>query len=261
MPWDSGHYDDGFWDSDSAPISIPKPKKKPMKLPRWFPRTRGAQIVMLRNFKNKLPNHTPTPLGLVPAEVTAVLLDVDNALYALETYRGAAATFPDAAYQRIEDALNNEDLAGNIIWLDFAPPNPAPAAVSYGCLQRFFTFVEDKLKKAGAYDTAIGNDLGIEAAAAAAPDATASPEFDIRETTGGKGEIVWPKGPYDGVRIEINRGAAGLLTDIDLRPNYTINWLPATGQAVVIQVRLRFIYKGEDFGNWSPWQNWTLTGE
>ena len=47
---------------------------------------------------------------------------------------------------------------------------------------------------------------------------------------------------------------------MDLRPNYTLNWLPATGQSTIIKVRSRYLYKGEDFGNWSEWRQWTLTG-
>jgi hypothetical protein len=31
--------------------------------------------------------------------------------------------------------------------------------------------------------------------------------------------------------------------------------------AVVVKVRLRYIYKGEDFGNWSDWKTYTLWGE
>jgi hypothetical protein len=48
--------------------------------------------------------------------------------------------------------------------------------------------------------------------------------------------------------------------DIDLRPNYTLNWLPPAGTSVIIQVRLMYIFKGNDTGNWSDWQQWTLTG-
>jgi hypothetical protein len=34
---------------------------------------------------------------------------------------------------------------------------------------------------------------------------------------------------------------------------------PASVSAIVI-VRHRYIYKGEDFGNWSEWTSFTLTG-
>jgi hypothetical protein len=231
-----------------------------MKRPSWFPPAIGNQVVWLRNFKTKLPNHATTPLALTPADVTARLLDTDTAIYALETYRGAVGTFPDAAYQRVEDALNNDQIPGNIIWLDFAPPNPAPAAVPYGCLQRVFAYIDDVIKKSAGYDTAIGADLGTEPPAAPALDPTASPEFSIRETTGGKAEALWTKGVFDGVKVQIDLGAAGIQNDTDLRPNYTLNWLPAAGQSAIIKIRLRYIYKGEEFGNWSPWQQWTLTG-
>jgi hypothetical protein len=49
--------------------------------------------------------------------------------------------------------------------------------------------------------------------------------------------------------------------DFDLKPNYTLNWLPPAGTAVQIKARIRYIYKGEDFGLWSGWETWTLTGE
>lgn len=231
-----------------------------MKRPSWFPPAIGNQVIWLRNFKTKLPNHATTPLALVPADVTARLLDTDNAIYALETYRGAAATFPDAAYQRVEDALHNDQIPGNIIWLDFAPPSPAPAAVTYGCLQRLFAYIDDVIKKSPGYDTAIGNDLGTEAPTVAAPAPTTFPEFTLRATSGDKAEALWPKGQFDGVKIEVDRGTAGLLTDTDLRPNYTLNWLPPAGTSAIIKMRMRYIYKGEEFGNWSPWQQWTLTG-
>ena len=132
-----------------------------MKHQVWFPIRIGDQIVWVRNFGNKLPTHA-TVLALDPAAVTAILLDVANVIYALEAYRGAVATFPDAAYQRIEDALNNEGIDGEIEWLGFTAPAGAPDAVAYGCLSRIFTYINDTIKDADAYDAAIGADLGTE---------------------------------------------------------------------------------------------------
>ena len=261
MPWDQGSWDaGGTWDSVSAPPNPPnpKPKKKPMLHQDWFPTRIGDQIVWLRNFKTKLPGHA-TLLALVAGDVTARLLDVDNAIFGLEDYRNAVTTHNDAAFQRIDDALGNPAVPGNIVWLGFTPP-AAPAAVLYGCLRRVFDYITDVIKKAPACDAAIRTDLRIEPPAAAALDPTTSPVFSLRETTGGKMEVVWTKKPFDGVKLEFDLGTAGTRADVDLRPNYTLNWLPATGASAIIKVRLRFIYKGEDFGNWSAWQSWTLTG-
>ncbi len=112
----------------------------------------------------------------------------------------------------------------------------------------------------GPYDGAIGMDLGTEPPAGAVPDpGTTAPEFTLRTTSGGKLEVVWTKGVFDGVKLQFDLGAAGTQNNIDLRPNYTLGWMPATGTAAMIKVRLMYIYKGEDFGSWSPWQSWTLT--
>lgn len=74
-------------------------------------------------------------------------------------------------------------------------------------------------------------------------------------------EVVWTKKQFDGVKLEFDLGGGVTQSDMDLRPNYTLNWLPPAGQTALVKTRLRYIHKGEDFGNWSPWQNWTLTGE
>jgi len=62
------------------------------------------------------------------------------------------------------------------------------------------------------------------------------------------------------VKLQFDLAAAGMKEDIDLRPNYTLNWLPPAGTSVIIKVRLMYIFKGNDTGNWSDWQQWTLTG-
>lgn len=252
--WDSGH-----WDSPSVSNPTPK-KKKTMKRQDYVPVRIGDTIVWLRNIKTTLPGHATT-LGLDPAVVTARLLDVDNAIYGLEAYRGAIAAFNEAGYQRIEDALYNAAVGGNIVWLDFTLPGGQPVAVAYGCMKRLFDFIADDIKTSPTYDITIGLSLRVEGSIKPAPDAgTTVPEFDLRGTSGGKLEIVWTKGEFDGVKVQIDLGTAGIQNEIDLRPNFTLNWLPPAGTAVTIKVRLRYIYRGEDFGNWSDWQTWTLAG-
>ena len=228
-----------------------------MKQPNWFPRILGDQIVWLQNFK-KLSGHAAT-LTLVPAEVTAVLLDADNSIYALDAYRGGITSFPTAAFQRIQEALHGGP-GGNIEWLTFPAPAGAPAAVAYGCVDRLLTYIEDKVFKSPGYTKAIGLDLGIEITPSAVPQATAVPDFLVRPAAGGKLEVVWVKGAFDGVKLQFDLGAAGTQNDTDLRPNYTLNWLPAAGQSAIIKVRLMYILKGADTGNWSDWKQWTLTG-
>lgn len=262
MTWDqsSATWDSSFWDLPTPSPTPTKPQRhSTMNRQNYFPSRIGDQIVWLRNFKTKLPLHA-TDLGLDSTEVTAILLDVDNAIYGLDSYRGALGPASTSCYQCIEDALYGDTVPGNVMWMGFTAPAGAPAAVPNGCLKRLFTYIADKIKTAAAYSTMVGEDLGIEGPAKPAPSPTASPAFDLRATTGGKLEVVWTKGPYDGVKLEFDLGTAGTQNDIDLRPNYTLNWLPPAGQSAVIRVRLRYLYKGEDFGNWSDWQQWTLTG-
>ena len=257
-PWDQGTWDSKHWDS-ALSVQNPKPKHKTMRPQKYYPVRIGDQIVWLHNIKAKLPGYVAI-LTLDAAEVAAFLLDVDNAIYALEAYRGAIATFPDAAYQRIQDALHNETLTGSIAWLALALPTPVPTAVAYGCLQRIFNYINDIIKKAKAYDAAIGADLGTETPVTPAPLATTVADFSLRITAGGKLEVVWHKGQFDGVKLQFDLGGGVIQNDIDLRPNYTLNWLPPAGTSAIIKVRLLYILKGEDFGTWSPWQQWTLTG-
>ena len=106
----------------------------------------------------------------------------------------------------------------------------------------------------------VGEDLGVEGTASAPPSPTVSPVLELRPTSGGKLEVLWTKGVFDGIKFEFDLGTAGIKTDIDLRPDYILNWLPPAGQAAVIKVRARYLYKGEEFGNWSDWMTYTLAG-
>lgn len=248
-----------FYDQPDPAPNPPRKRRKTMKHQDYFPLRIGNQVIWLRNFKLKLPTYV-VPLGLVPGDVTDVLLDVDNAIYGLDDFRGALETATAACYTCIDKALYDETMPGNIGWMGFTPPAGAPVAVAHGCLKRVFTYIADKIKDSTGYNEVIGHDLGTEGPEVAPPSPTVTPEFTLRTTSGGKLEVVWTKNEFDGVKLAFDLGAAGTQTDIDLRPHYTLNWLPTPGQSAVIKVRLRYLYKGEEFGNWSEWQTWTLTG-
>ena len=257
LTWDSGlHYD-----ATDDPASETKTTRKTrMKRQVYLPTAIGDQVVWLQNFKTKLPIHAAA-LGLDPAVVTARVLDADNGIYGLSDYRGALGPGTQGCYACIEENLYTE-AAMDVAWTGFAAPTPIPAAVEKGCLVRIFDCIAKQIKTSPGYTTMIGEDLGVEGAVMAPPDpGTTVPEFSLRQTSGGKAEVVWSKGQFDGVKLEWDLGAAGgLKSDIDLRPNYTLNWLPASGESAVVRVRLLYVYKGEDFGLWSDWQSWTLTG-
>ena len=228
-----------------------------MKRPTWFPAAIGDQIVRLQNLK-KLSGYIAV-LPLAAPGLTAFLLDVDTAMYALDAYRGGVTSYPNAAFERIKEVLHGA-VPGNIAWLTFALPAGTPAPVAYGCLDRIFTYIADVVQKAPGYTKAIGLDLGIEIAPTPAPAVDAVPPFTLRMTAGGKLEVVWTKGQFDGVKLQFDLGAGVVQNDVDLRPNYTLNWLPPAGTSVIIKVRLMYMLKGNDTGNWSDWQQWTLTG-
>ena len=259
-PWDEpgGTWDNGNWDSDLTSSNQTPKKHKKMKHNSYYPTRIGDRIVWLANLKTKLPGKAAL-LGLDAVALAAILLDIDNVLFALEKYRGALESFADSGYQLIENILHS-DLATTIAWETFTLPAGAPAAVQYGALKRIFTYIADVIKAAPAYDSEIGQALGTEGSEKGAPDAaTTVPDFSLRPTTGGKLEVVWTRGVFDGIKLEFDLGTAGMKTDVDIRPNYTLAWLPPTGTAVSIKVRLAYLYKGEEFGLWSDWKSWTLS--
>src|SRR5213080_3813899 len=105
---DSGTFFDSGARFDEERVPVPnqnqRTKAKRMKRQHFFPSQIGEQIVRIRNYSVKVPNHE-TELGLDSADVVAQVLDASNAIYGLETYRGAAAAFGPAATQRLEEAL------------------------------------------------------------------------------------------------------------------------------------------------------------
>jgi hypothetical protein len=249
-----------LWSSTPSPVTPYHPKsKKSMKLKVYFPIRIGDQVVWLRNFKNKLPGYSAA-LGLDPLIVAAIVLDAENAIYALDSFRGALAPWVRSKYETIDTILYGDSTGGSIVWGGFTPPPTVPATVDYGCVNRIFAYISDEIRDAPGYTAAIGEDLGIEGSPVPPPSPTVSPDLGARETSGGKLEVLWKKGEFEGIKLEFDLGTAGIKTDIDLRPNYTLNWLPPIGTSVIIRYRAIYLRSGEEYGNWSDWVSYTLTG-
>jgi hypothetical protein len=135
------------------------------------------------------------------------------------------------------------------------PPDlgTAPAAVAPGVFKRAAA-IANLIKGRTVYTEADGLDLGIEGSEAAKTDLIAAkPAISVRLVQGGKPEIVWSKGDFDGIDIYVDRGSgAWVFLATDNYPNYTDNSpLPATGTAAVWKYRAIYKYDDEVAGDWS----------
>lgn len=222
----------------------------------YFPQRLGDQVTWLLNLKTKTPGYATT-LGLAPAGVTSFLLDIDNAVYIIGPYRTAVVSSHDAAFQAINEALNLPQSGEAINLPGFALPTPIPTEVPVGCLRRVFDYIANTIKKAPGYTEVIGKDMLIVPPAKPLPDPNVVPDFTLR-LRGGKLEVVWTKGVYNGIALEFDLGTAGIKADKDFSPNYILNWMPPTGQTALIKVRIRYLVKDDEFGLWSSWQEWAL---
>jgi hypothetical protein len=103
--------------------------------------------------------------------------------------------------------------------MGFTAPAGAPTTVTNGCLKRPFLYIADKIKTATTYRAWSAR---ISAPKAPRPPHPAPPSSQT-SPTGGKLEVLWTKKEFDGVKLEFDPGTAGLKSDLDLRPDYTLN--------------------------------------
>jgi hypothetical protein len=144
---------------------------------RYFPSRIGDQIIWLRNFRNKIGTYTAA-LGYVAADITAIVADVDQVVYQLDTINDAAEQFRLSISARIRLILDGPENLPLSPMPVFNPP-AGPAAVAPGALKRLFRFVKN-LKTRPGFTEPIGEDLGVigdedstERSGADIPEATA----------------------------------------------------------------------------------------
>lgn len=112
-----------------------------------------------------------------------------------------------------------------------------------------------RIKNSVNYDPADGAALGLEGTTEYIPSAeeTAPNLGKSHLTTGGRVEVDWTKGRFDGVKIEVDRGdgKGWVFLAVDTQPNYVDTVKPAPGTSAKYRYRAIYLLDDEEYGQWS----------
>ncbi len=144
------------------------------------------------------------------------------------------------------------------------PTNTGIAIVPVADIFGLAVSIGNMIKENPVYDPADGELLGLEGAEATLPDAaTTKPDLTkSRMASGGRAEVVWVKGPFTGIKIEVDRGdAQGVrFLAVDTEPDYIDSVRPAAGQTAIYKYRAIYLLGDEEYGQWSDWVELTMRG-
>jgi hypothetical protein len=227
----------------------------------FIPRQEAEKVTWLQNFANKLSGYA-TKYGITTAEVDDMVAAAifyafwANYLNQYSEYNKKLVQYRNELRDGITDGATASVLP------DAPGLGTVPAAVPPGVFKRASS-IAGVIKSRTVYTEADGLDLGIEGSEAAKTDLIAAkPAISIRLVQGGKPEIVWNKGDFDGIDIYVDRGAgAWTFLAYDTYPNYIDNApLPAIGTAAVWKYRAIYKYDDERAGDWSDVVSITVAG-
>lgn len=216
-----------------------------MKKP-FMPRTEAEKLSWLKNFANKLGTYA-TKYNITAAEVTDM---VNGAAFYDYWYNYANQNNEyNKKLTQYRAELRDGIPAGATASVAPVPPTfaAAPTSVAPGIFSRASS-IAVIIKKRSNYTQADGQDLAIEGTednSSTRIEQESKPAISVRLIQGGKPEIVWSKGDYDGIDIYVDRGNNQFVfLATDTFPNYTDNSpLPTTGAAMW---RYKAIYKYGD---------------
>ncbi len=202
----------------------------------FLPRSEADKLIWLKNFANKLGTYA-TKYNITVAEVT----DMVNSAAFYDYWFNYATQYTEynKKLTQYKTELRDGIPAGATASVAPVPPTfaAAPTSVAPGIIVRA-TSLAGIIKKRSVYTEADGEDLGIEGteenSSAAEMESITKPVISVRLVQGGKPEIVWTKGRFDGIDIYVDRGNNQFIfLATDTYPNYTDNSpLPETGAAI-----------------------------
>lgn len=213
---------------------------------RYLPKSWGAIVTWFINYDNKINFYAVTfGLGL-PATTS-----VDDDLAALQHLVSLGEIFKTKAQEVFDykDQLFNGPGPIGAYPANAVLP-AAPTVVLAGIIDRVDALVA-QLKAHSAYTTAIGEDIGIESPAAAAPPTTlevtavAMPNSEVR--------VTFTKGTSDGAHIRgrVNGGAWVVLGNDRFSPYLDTRPPLVAGQAEVREYQARPLDGDDPSGDWS----------
>jgi hypothetical protein len=227
----------------------------------FMPRNEADKVTWIQNFSSKLATYK-TKYGLTDSEVADMVAAAlyyaffANYLNQYNEYVKKLTQFRNEIRDGVASAASASVLPTPPN-LGTPPPVPAP-----GVFKRASS-IAAVIKSRSNFTEADGNDLGIIGVSASAPDlVNAKPQIEIRLVQGGKPEILWTKGEYDGLAIYVDRGTdAWSFLAIDTYPDYIDNFaLPASGSAAVWRYRAIYRYDDIEVGMWSDIVSITVGG-
>jgi len=204
----------------------------------------------LRIFCQKVDTHSAT-LGLNAAKVISIKKDSTFFDYTLD----AANSFKTFAQSMNGYKFLLRKGRGDEVLPAF-PAIPtlavAPTLVAANVQKRFAEIIQDCVRS-GNYTIGIGEDLGIEKPETVFDPQLGQPEFEIELNSGGRPNLLWPKGKFQGIEIWKDSDGTGFkFLDKDFNPDYLDkSALPAAGTSAVWKYKMIYLFQDEQVGNWS----------
>jgi len=222
----------------------------------YLPDSDSGKAASLVNFAAKLPSHV-VALGLTPAAVT--LADQIRDIFAWALAAQQQAKTSSQQFTNFKNVLRDGPRGAELVVptvpvLPVAPPLPEAGIFST------FADLVGTIKRAAGYTTAIGEDLGIIGDETSFNPNEGKPTLKLSIVNNDQVRVAWKKGNFQGVLIEVDRGAGSwTFLATDSVPDYIdTHDLPATPATW----KYRAVYRFDDVsvGEWSDTTQITVGG-